>query len=143
MVQWRLIRAACLCLHARFSALSSASEYVSMRLPRLWPPIRNNRNPPREMLKKGQLSHPPTHWHASACHEPRRGPSDSLTSPEGVGRLFFTAHIERALSHRARSASKKNGLPTPSHHSETARYASTGDSPGHPSPCWRAFSASC
>ena len=30
--------------------------------------------------------------------------------------------------HRARSASKKNGLPTPSHHSETARHASAGDS---------------
>ena len=26
---------------------------------------------------------------------------------------------------------------------ETARCASTGDSPGHPIPCWRTFSASC
>jgi hypothetical protein len=43
-------------------------------------------------------------------------PSDSSTSPKGVGRLFFTARIERALSHRARSASKKNGLPASSHH---------------------------
>ena len=60
-----------------------------------------------------------------------RGHSDSLTPPEGTGRLFFTARIGRALSHRARSASKKNGLPVPSHHSKTARCASTGDSPGH------------
>ena len=41
--------------------------------------------------------------------------------------MFFTARIERALSHRARSASKKNGLPTLSHPSEAARCASTED----------------
>jgi hypothetical protein len=53
----------------------------------------------------------------------QRGPSDSQTSLEGVGRLFFTARIGRAHSYRARSASKKNGLPTPSNPSETARCA--------------------
>jgi len=41
--------------------------------------------------------------------------------------LFFTAHIERPLFHRGGSASKKNGLPTPSPHSEAARCASTED----------------
>ena len=46
----------------------------------------------------------------------QRRPSDFATSPEGVDRLFFTARIERAHSYRARSASKKNGLPTPSSH---------------------------
>ncbi len=35
------------------------------------------------------------------------------TSPRGVGRLSFTARIGRAQFHRARSASKKDGLPTP------------------------------
>ena len=59
----------------------------------------------------------------------------TLQLPQGgVGRLFFTARIERAHSYRARSASKKNGLPAPSHSSEAAGCASTGDSPGHPSP---------
>ena len=48
------------------------------------------------------------------------GPFDSTTSPEGVVRLFFTARIERAQPHRARSASKKNGLPAPSPHSGNA-----------------------
>jgi len=38
--------------------------------------------------------------------------------------LFFTARIERALSHRARSASKKNGLPTPSPYSEAVHRSS-------------------
>ena len=56
-----------------------------------------------------------------------RGHSNSLTSPEGVGRLFFTARIERPPFYRGGSASKKNGLPAPSHHSEAARCASTED----------------
>src|SRR5437016_14156140 len=56
-----------------------------------------------------------------------RGPSDSPTSPEGVGRLFFTARIERPPLYRGGSASKKNGLPAPSHHSEAARCASKED----------------
>jgi len=34
---------------------------------------------------------------------------------EGVGRLFFTARIERPPHYRGGSASKKNGLPAPSH----------------------------
>ena len=33
--------------------------------------------------------------------------------PKGVARLAFSARIGRALSHRARSASKKDGLATP------------------------------
>ena len=80
-----------------------------------------------------QLSHPPTHWHAGTCHEPWRGPSDSPTSPEGVGRLFFTARIERPPFYRGGSASKKNGLPAPSHPSEAARCASKGDGQATPS----------
>ena len=56
-----------------------------------------------------------------------RGPCDSPPSPEGVGRLFFTARIERPPLYRGGSASKKNGLPAPSHHSEAARCASTND----------------
>jgi len=69
-------------------------------------------------------SHPPTHWHAETCHLPGRGPSDSPTSPEGAGRLFFTARIERPPLYRGGSASKKNGLPAPSHHSEGMRSGS-------------------
>jgi hypothetical protein len=61
-----------------------------------------------------------------------RGPSDSPTSPEGVGRLFFTARIERPPLFRGGSASKKNGLPAPSHSSEAARCASTGIVPATP-----------
>jgi hypothetical protein len=61
-----------------------------------------------------------------------RGPADSPTSPEGVGRLFFTARIERPPFHRGGSASKKNGLPAPSLSSEAARCASTGIVPATP-----------
>jgi len=38
--------------------------------------------------------------------------------------LFFTARIERPLLYRGGSASKKNGLPAPSHHSESMRSGS-------------------
>ena len=41
--------------------------------------------------------------------------------------------------YRGGSASKKNGLPAPSHHSEAARCASTGIVPATPPP----FSVSC
>ena len=61
-----------------------------------------------------------------------RGHSNSLTSPEGVGRPFFTARIERPPLYRGGSASKKNGLPAPSHPSEAARCASTGIVPATP-----------
>ena len=106
-----------------------------------------------------QRSHPPTHWQIfftrptlrllrnrfpGTCHLPWRGPSDSSTSPEGVGRLFFTARIERAPFHRARSASKEGTWPLPAHHSEAARCASTGIVPATPprfsASCWRAVS---
>src|SRR5438309_5858588 len=82
-----------------------------------------------------------------------RGPSDSPTSPEGVGRLFFTARIERPPFYRGGSASKKNGLPAPSHPSEAARCASTEDHQVPSPPLFREqeddqatrppFSASC
>ena len=42
-------------------------------------------------------------------------------------RLPFTARIERAQFHRARSASKKGTWPLPPHPSQAARCASTGD----------------
>jgi hypothetical protein len=61
----------------------------------------------------------------------QRGPSDSLTFPEGVGRLFFTARIERPQLYRGGSASKKNSLPATSHHSEGARSGSK-ESSSHP-----------
>ncbi len=38
--------------------------------------------------------------------------------------MFFTARIERPPLYRGGSASKKNGLPAPSHHSEGARSGS-------------------
>ena len=41
--------------------------------------------------------------------------------------MFFTARIERPPLYRGGSASKKNGLPAPSPHSEAARCASTED----------------
>ncbi len=46
-------------------------------------------------------------------HQPRRGPSDSSISPQGVGRLFFTARIKRPPLYRGGSASKKDGCPSP------------------------------
>jgi hypothetical protein len=58
---------------------------------------------------------------------PERGPSDSSTFPEEVGGLFCAARIERPPLYRGGSASKKNGLPSPSHQSEAARCASTED----------------
>ena len=44
-----------------------------------------------------------------------------------MARLPFTARIERPPLYRGGSASKKNGLPAPSPHSEAARCASTED----------------
>ena len=74
-----------------------------------------------------QLSHPPTHWQILftrptlrllrnrfpvTCQEPKRGPSDSLYLSLGERpRMPFTARIERAQFHRARSASKKGTWP--------------------------------
>ncbi len=72
------------------------------------------------------LTRPPTGTPRLAMN-PREGLQSPATLSEGVGRLFFTARIERPLFHRGGSASKKNGLPTPSPHSEAARCASTGD----------------
>ena len=46
------------------------------------------------------------------------------------------------LFYRGGSASKKNGLPTPSHHSEAARCASTEDLRLHPLLCSRSTGAS-
>jgi hypothetical protein len=63
-----------------------------------------------------------------------RGPSDSPTSPEGVGRLFFTARIERPPLYRGGSASKKNGLPAPSHSSEARALREHGDRSSYPAP---------
>ena len=52
--------------------------------------------------------------------------------------MFFTARIERPPLYRGGSASKKNGLPAPSHHSEAARCASTkGGLVALLSPCFR------
>lgn len=53
--------------------------------------------------------------------------SDSSFFPEGVGRSFFTARIERAryIVHVLRA--RRTGLPTPSHYSEEARCAGKGD----------------
>ena len=48
-------------------------------------------------------------------------------------RLPFTARIERAQFHRARSASKKGTWPLPPHPSEAARCASKGDGQATPS----------
>ena len=81
-----------------------------------------------------QRSHPPTHWHVETCHLPGRGPSNSLYLPVGEWpRLPSTARIERAQSHRARSASKEGTWPLPPHPSEAARCASTGIVPATPS----------
>ena len=47
-------------------------------------------------------------------------------------RLPFTARIERAQFHRARSASKEGTWPLPTHPSQAARCASTGIVPATP-----------
>jgi hypothetical protein len=51
------------------------------------------------------------------------------------------ASNEHILIVRVPRAGGRSGCPA--HPSETARCASTGDSPGHPIPCWGPFSASC
>ena len=62
------------------------------------------------------------------CQYPERGPSNLLHFSLREGpRLPFTARIERAQFHRARSASKKGTWPLPPHPSQAARYASTED----------------
>src|SRR5207253_5893178 len=81
-----------------------------------------------------QLSHPPTHWQIFftrptlrllrnrfpvTCHLPRRGSSGfPQFAIRGAARLSFTARIERAQFHRARSASKEGTWPLPPHPSE-------------------------
>jgi hypothetical protein len=50
-----------------------------------------------------------------------------------------SARVSFHFFHRARSASKKGTWPLPIHPSEAARCASTGDSPGHPSPALADF----
>jgi hypothetical protein len=63
-----------------------------------------------------RLSHPTTHWHAETCHYPGRGSSNPFyVSLREWSRLPFTARIERAPFHRARSASKKGTWPLPPH----------------------------
>ena len=52
-------------------------------------------------------------------------------------RLPFTARIERAPFHRARSASKKGTWPLPSYPSATARCASTEDHQAPSPPLFR------
>jgi len=54
-------------------------------------------------------------------------PSDFSFPQREWPRLPFTARIERAQFHRARSANKKGTWPLPLHPSETARWTSTGD----------------
>ena len=60
-----------------------------------------------------QLSYPPTHWHAEMypqlCEVLRFAKRLLREWP----RLPFTARIERAQFHRARSASKKGTWPLP------------------------------
>ena len=51
------------------------------------------------------------------------GSSFLLSFLKGVARPSFTARIGRAQFHRARSASKKDGLAAPFPSSETARCA--------------------
>ena len=59
---------------------------------------------------------------------PKRGPSNRLhLSLREWPRLPFTARIERAQFHRARSASKKGTWPLLPHPSEAARCVSTED----------------
>ena len=72
-------------------------------MPACWksngPYVWDNRTRPRRMLKKAV----------------QRGPSKSLYLSLGEWpRLPFTARIERAPFHRARSASKKGTWPLPS-----------------------------
>ena len=61
-----------------------------------------------------------------------------LTPFSDVGGVVFTPRIERPPLHRGGSASKENGLPAPSHSSETARGANTGN---HQAPHLSLFSS--
>jgi hypothetical protein len=62
-------------------------------------------------------------------------------SPGGVAGLSFTARIGRAQLHRARSASKKDGLAAPPSLLRPRVARAQGTHLGHP-PCWRTFSVS-
>ncbi len=77
---------------------------------------------PGGFLTYAELSHPPTHWEIfvtrptlrlfhnrfpETCQWSVRGASDSPTSPEGVGRLFFTARVERPPIYRRGSAPRR------------------------------------
>ncbi len=65
------------------------------------------------------------------------GLSDFPTSPEGAGRLFFTARIERPLFYRGGSASKETMPAASLSPSEAARCASKGIVPATPSPLFQ------
>ena len=72
------------------------------------------------------------------CYEPERGPSVSFSahhafSPKGVAGLSFTARIERAQLHRARSARKKDSLAAPCSTLLRARVPGAQDQRGCPS----------
>ena len=85
-------------------------------------------------------SHPPTHWHAETYQLPWRGPSDFLClSWREWPRLPFTARIERAPFHRARSASKKGTWPLPSHPFSSRALREHRGLTGSSFPCWRAL----
>jgi len=92
----------------------------------------SNDGPDESPTARNGLTLPPTGTFET-CHAPERGSSGSpnLNLREWP-RLPFTARIERAPFHRARSASKKGTWPLPPYPSQAARCASTGDSPDHP-----------
>jgi len=92
------------------------------------------------MLKKATVLTRPPNGTPRRAIGPGEGLPISYAFLGGSGRrLPFTARIERAPFHRARSASKKGTWPLPPHSSQAARCASTGIVPATPP----TFSASC
>ena len=93
-----------------------------------------------QVAQKGQTSHPPNPGAPRRAICPGEGLPISYPILGGSGRgLPFTARIERAPFHRARSASKKDTWPLPPYSSQVARCASAGIVPATLPP----FSASC
>ena len=83
--------------------------------------------------QKGQPSHPPNPGAPTRRTVPRARPQRvTKDSSSKLARLLFYDGSVESPTVRVQRGS-----------SETAGCASTGDSLGHHSPCWRTFSASC
>ena len=102
--------------------LLSLLVYIVPGMARMSPPLRTTFSPA-------------THWHAETCHTPRRGSSDFIHFALKGSRqtVLYCAHRTSTVSSCA-FCEHKGWSGCSLRPSEASRCASTGDSPGYPSP---------